>query len=211
MTANRRRMAVLAVCALLTAPAALAQTPVEEHQWARSTALFGAAGMVVAADDQSDAWAGGVAAWQAAPRFGIAASALWMDRAGPASGFSADVSAEVALTTTATGHRHYARLGVGLHRASFRTSAAGGDGWIPTFYRNRLAVPGRDGQAVFTDPALLAGYGVDVRIGERLAMRPDVHVSVTMADGRSNTMAFVGVQFGYRFPDNAVTPSRSPR
>lgn len=211
MTANRRRAVALAAWALLIAPPALAQTPVEEHQWSRTTALFGAAGMVVAADDQSDAWGGGVATWQAAPRFGVAASALWMDRAGPASGFSADVSAEVAMLTTATGHRHYVRLGVGLHRASFRTSAAAGEDWIPPFYRDRLANPARDGQAVFTDPTFLVGYGVDLRIGERFAMRPDLHVSVARADGRSNTMAFVGLQFGYRFMDNAVTPGRRAR
>jgi hypothetical protein len=211
MTANLRGMALAAAVVVLTAPAALAQTPVEQHPWSRSTALFGAAGLVVAADDQSDAWGGGVLAWQMAPRFGVAATALWMDRAGPASGFGADLSAEIALWTTPRGHRHYARLGVGLHRASFRTSAAGSREWIPAFYRDRLTAAPRDGEAVFTDPTILAGYGVDLRIGERFAMRPDVHVSVAMADGRANTMAFVGIQFGYRFNDNPVTPSRSPR
>jgi hypothetical protein len=211
MTANFRRMAAFAVAVLLMAPASWAQTPVEDHPWGRTTALFGAGGLVVAEDDQGDGWAGGVTSWQMSPRFGLALTALWIDRAGPAFGFGADLSAEIAVFTTAKGHRHFIRLGAGAHRASFDTDAVKGVDWIPPFYRDRLQAGTLDGEATFVDPTLVAGYGVDLRMGTHWALRPEVHVSLTLDGGRSNTMAFAGLQFGYRFTDNPVTPTRSPR
>jgi hypothetical protein len=208
MRANLRSALIgIALNACLT-PVAFAQAPPEEHPWARSTALFGSAGVSID-NDQGDAWAGGAFGWQVSPRLGVVVAATWVDRQGAADGFGADLSGEFAFAVLPGGTRHYLQVGVGAYRASFDTTNGQADS-IPAFYRDRISDP-RVGQVAFTDPTLVAGYGVELRMGRQWAARPSIAATFAMADGRVNPMVSAGVQFGYRFEDRQVTPSRRTR
>lgn len=75
---------------------------------------------------------------------------------------------------------------------------------MPQFYSMRLGTmmassDGRLGMRSFTDPMVSAGGGVNVRVSDRLTLRPDVRSLLVFGGGDTYTVTVLSVGLGYRF------------
>jgi hypothetical protein len=115
---------LIALIAAVMLPAtAQAQTPAPaQNESARNgmkaTSVVAEAGF---SNDSThnNGWLGGMALWQPTHRVGIAVSGRWIDAGNAASGFAADVSAELGLLSRSSPSVPYVRVGVGAYRATF--------------------------------------------------------------------------------------------
>lgn len=184
---------------VLASPAAAQNDPQPSGE--RGTELSALAGAGANATHTGAAFSG-IAGWQMTHWLTAEARGTWLARGAGAEAFEADLGVRTRL---ASAHRlaPFAGAGFGLYRASFEGATA----LAPSFYARRFGATGVGAvERAFTDPAFRFTAGVDVRTGGRLTLRPEVSALVARRDGRSETVALVGVGIGYRFEDHPVTP-----
>ena len=188
-----------------TAVAAAAQPPISGYQPPTRCTSLDVFGGVTTAESNVGGMAGGAAGWQASPWFGIEGNASWLDRPGSENGFSAAVNARLNLLSRRT-FLPFVKGGVGLYHASFDAA----DDAAASFYRERLDASAADlgTKRSFTDPALIAGGGVDIFLSRRVSLRPQGEAMFVMYKGDSRVMPAFTVHLAYHFEEHPITPSR---
>jgi hypothetical protein len=84
------------------------------------------------------------------------------------------------------------------------TAPRWGVGDLPAYFARRLGtlVVPADGtwpRRAFVDPAITAGVGFHVHMGEHLMLQPEARVWITVAEGDSRTAGVFSVMAGYSF------------
>lgn len=200
---------VVAAALLLSAvTGAAAQAPAWDH----GTSLAVSTG-AARADGTTGAAVGGSVSWELTTYFAIEGAGRWMDRGTAPGAYAGEVGARVGLGGTRDSAMPYVMVGVGAQRRAFDVHDQGEAAGMPEFYRRRLTLNGNavGAHQTFTDPALVAGAGVDVALTRTLALRPDVRALVVFGDGQRNTVVVATVSLAYRFDHRPVTPTRLPR
>lgn len=193
---------VLGVTAVTAAAQPPMKTPYEPTLRCASLNIFGG---VSTAESDAGGLAGGAAGWQITPRFGLEGDASWLDRPGSEAGFSAAIHARWSLVT---GWRAtpFVKAGGGLYHASFDVY----DDTVPAFYRDRLE--GGAGEAgsnrSFTDPAVIAGGGVDILLSRRVSLRPQADAMFVFDHGTSRVMPVFTLHLAFHFEEHPITPAR---
>jgi hypothetical protein len=157
------------------------------------------------ADSKAGGLAGGAAGWQLTPWFGLEGDAFWLDRPGSETGFSGNIHARWNLVT---GWRAtpFVKTGAGLYHASIE----GGDDTAPAFYRDRLEDRGSQvgSKHSFTDPAVIAGGGVDILLSRRISLRPQADAMVVFDHGTSRVMPALTLHLAFHFEEHPITSTR---
>ena len=191
---------------LITAVTAAAQPPLKTaYEPATHCSSLDVFGGVSSAESAAGGLAGAGAGWQITSWFGLAGEAFWVDRPGTETGFSAAVHTRWNLVR---GWRAmpFATIGAGFYRASFEV----GDNTVPAFYRDRLedGAVGVGANRAFTDPAMIAGGGVDILLSRRLSLRPQGDAMVILDHGRSRVMPAFTVHLAVHFDEHPITSLR---
>jgi hypothetical protein len=200
MSAMRLGAAVAMLVVWGAASPAGAQAPA--HDWSNCTSvnLFGG----VAADgDGAGGLAGGGAGWMVTPTFGLEGRAGWSSDVGGAEAFAASLVARFSPWKPRP-LVPFLKAGVGLYRAVFDSST----GEMPEFYRRRLTEADRrvSHSVTWTDPTLVAGAGFDAFASRRIAIRPEVDLSLALDGGHGYSVINAMVNIVYHFEDKRVTP-----
>ena len=190
----------------LTATTASAQTSSPllppPDTWTHGTTLSVFAGGAAGGHDTAGA-AGGAFGWELTPRTSLEGGGTWLDWGPGARGFTANMTAQVAVTT-ARPIVPFLSAGVGLYHATFNRA----DGMMPRFYQRRMAGPAGapSSTATFTDPSLAGGGGITMFVSRHWTLRPEVIATVVMRDSRSFVVTTGALRLAYHFEDHPVTP-----
>jgi len=191
--------AVTVVVVLLASRTAAGQTAAAE--WTRGSGVTVLGG--VGTDEAHTSWvAGGGFVWDVTPRLTVEATAVWLDRGPGAEGFSADIATLFSLAPPRQ-VVPFVKGGFGAYRAGFSIAQSP----VPAFYQPRveaLAGPFRS-TASFTDPMVVLGAGLRVRLSDRVAMRPEVDARLVFRDSRGHWLASAALRVSYSFEDRPVT------
>lgn len=171
---------------------------------ARGTELAILAGTASTAAETGPVVAG-IAEWQLSRWLSAEARGAWLRRGTGAEAFTADLSGVFNLVAQRS-VTPLVGFGFGLYHASFDGDAA----LRSNFYRRRAnASTGlTTTRRTFTDPVFRVAAGVDLFVGRRLSVRPEVSALLVVADGHRETTGLIGVRLGYRFEDRPITPVR---
>jgi len=195
----------IVLTAMLTLAAVIGAQPAQAQgisTWNRNWVIGASAGAASLSSDTQPTL-GAAVNWGLTPRIGIEASSTWMRR--PA----ADEALSVAMTSQVAVWRResltaFARAGVGAFVMTLNTNDD-----IPEFYRTRMAaLPSRSTRA-FTDPSVVIGAGVDVRMSRHVHLRPSADVVTVVRDRRTMTVIMTAVQVAYHFETHRITPARA--
>lgn len=194
-----------AVVLVVTSIVAAAQPPISSpyEPTLRCTSLSFFGGMATP-DSEAGGLLGGTAGWQITPRFALEVNAFWLDGPGSESGFSAALNGHVNILRRRTAVPFLA-AGIGVYRASLDAD----DAAASEFYHQRFkAGDALATRQTFTDPALIAGGGVDIALSPQLVLRPQGDVMLVVNDGKSRIVPMFTVHLAYRFHEHPITPSR---
>lgn len=178
-----------------------AQEVVRPGEWSRGTTLSGFAGMATDGD-HSGPVIGGVAGYEITPRLTIEGSGAWLAFGEGVDAFAGAIKLRARLSGRRTVDP-FVLGGVGFYRASFdRVSRVS-----PGFYRNRLKPSALAlGDVSFTDPALVAGAGVNIFVTRHFAIRPDVESFLVLRDGRTLAVTSLSLHAVFHIESHPVTP-----
>jgi hypothetical protein len=193
----------LATCLVLALATGVAAQPAAGDDWSRGTTINLFAG-AASASSTLGPLAGGAVGWEVTPRFGVEGSAAWLDRGRSAAAFAAALSAHLNLRRPRT-TVPFIMGGIGLYRVSFDVSRDA----IPDFYGRRLGAGETDlgPTRTFTDPALVAGAGVNVFATRKWAIRPQVQTMVVRRHSRSHPVTAVTLHVAYHLEEHPITPA----
>jgi hypothetical protein len=165
-------------------------------------------GGVASGGSDSGGLFGGAVGWEFTPWFGIEGDAAWLDRRGANEDFAATASLHVNLTGRRTAVP-FLKGGIGLYHARFANEAGVG----PEFYRRRLGnVQSTIGRSLtFTDPAIVAGGGVNLFLSRHVAVRPQVEAIMAVRGSRTHVVTAFTMHLAYHFEDHPITSSRTRR
>lgn len=194
-----------AVVLVATSVVAAAQPPIsapyEPTLRCTSLSFFGG---VATPESEAGGLLGGTAGWQISPRFALEGNAFWLDGPGSETGFSAAFNSHVNLLRRRTAVLFLA-AGIGVYRASLDAD----DAAASEFYRERFkAGDALATRQTFTDPAFIAGGGVDIFLSPQLVLRPQGDVMFVVNDGKSRMVPVCTVHLAYHFHEHPITPSR---
>jgi len=201
------RSTMRCLCALLAIGAfcasAMAQSASDASLNGGATTLTAFAG-ASAGDSSVQPVLGAGAGWRVTPRVSVEGTGLWASARSGGSAFAAAVKSEVALTSSQRASP-FVQAGIGLYRARFDDV----DRPIPSFYRRRLAESSSTAgaQVTFTDPTVVFGGGVNIRLNRRLTTRPDIESQVAVRSSHTYVMTTVRIHLVYYFENHPVTPS----
>jgi hypothetical protein len=154
------------------------------------------------ADEHNGPALGGVMGYEITPRLTIEGSGSWIAFDEGASAFAGALKLRARLWGQRTVDP-FVSGGVGFYRATFEHASQP----VPGFYRRRLLmsaiVPDR---VSFTDPALVAGAGLNIFVTRHFAMRPDVETFIVLRDGHSHVVTTLSVHAVFHFESHPVTP-----
>jgi hypothetical protein len=187
---------------------ASAQTEPQASVWRHGTTASGIAAFATDGPRSGPAL-GGAVGWEITPRIALEGDAAWLRFGAGLSAFSASLKGRVRFFGTRPLDPFF-EAGVGLYRASVSTNTTEP---VPAFYQRRLReglAPGASG-TTFTDPALVAGGGVNIHINRQFALRPVVDMTLVLGNGDRYVVTTVGVQAVVHFEDHPVTPSIARR
>jgi hypothetical protein len=204
--ANLMRVGLAALLVSACAGQATAQSDPPAHPWSHGTTLNVSMG-VARLDGHARPLLGTSIGWEMTPALAIEGSGYWVDRSGQRGDFAAAMKLHAALPITRP-VVPFAVAGFGLYRASFDPAGTG----IPQFYRNRMVANGMGTGPlnVFTDPAWIAGGGLDVFVSRHVSVRPDVEVTFVRRNGGTYVVPIGALHVAYHFEDHPITPSRRP-
>jgi hypothetical protein len=191
----------LALAALLAIPQGAAA------QSLSSTSLnecwgIGIASGVSSVSSGSAATFGAAVRWDVSPRVGIEAGSSWINLSGRDDAVAVAIAAEINLTRRRA-VMPFVRGGVGAY---VMTVGAAAD--APEFYARRLRGMTARSQYTFTDPSLVVGSGVNLRVSRQIDLRPMVDLVTVVRDGRTHRVTTATVQLAYRFETARITPVR---
>jgi Outer membrane protein beta-barrel domain len=210
---HTRHLALAALLVLAASATAAAQPTQAAYPPGHGTTLNGFGG-VATASSEPGALFGGAVGWEITPWFGIEGNASWLDRPAGEEGFTAAASALVNLTGRQT-VVPFVKGGFGLYRASF----ADADHVTPEFYRQRLGEGGSSlatpqaftdpsgTRQTFTDPAFVAGGGLNLFLSRHVALRPQIEAIIVTRDSRSHVVTAFTLHLAYHFEEHPITPS----
>jgi len=181
--------------------AASAQEVIRSGEWSRGTTLSGFAGMAMDSEHNGPAL-GGVIGYEVTPRLTIEGSGSWIEFGDGANAFAGAVKLRARLWGQRTVDP-FVTGGVGFYRASFdRPSNVS-----PGFYQRRLPMPlGAPGDTSFTDPALVAGAGMNIFVSRHFAVRPDAETFIVFRDRRSHVVTTLSLHAVFHIESHPVTP-----
>jgi hypothetical protein len=195
---------VTAAVLVITASTAAAQPPMkaayEPSTRCSSLAVYGG---VSTAESDAGGLVGGTAGFQITPRFALEGEAFWLDRPGSESGFSGALNARWTLVRKWRA-MPFVKAGAGLYHASFAVD----DDTVPPFYRDRIATAEVGTQRSFTDPAVIAGGGVDIHLSRRVSLRPQGDAMWVFDHGTSRIMPAFTLHLAFHFDEHPITSSR---
>lgn len=191
-------LSMTAVLVLLCAPPRVVAQG-DGNPWHEGTMLSGIVG--VGRESGANPLIGGSIAWEMVPHLAIEGRGTWLRIGDGAGAFAASVAARVPLRP---GRRvvPFVSGGVGLHRATFDSTAARG---VPAFFRRRMTASGAH---TFDDFAVFASAGTDVYVTTHLAIRPEISTFVVRGPSSWRAVPAVGLHLAYHFENHFVTPSR---
>lgn len=200
----------LTATVLLALPsAALAQsTSPIEYDWTRRLAMNGFGGVASGAVDPSPTFGAGVG-WGIAPRWTLEGSGTWFARPDGVETFAASLTAQVSLARRMPA-LPYLKAGVGVYLASYDLSRV----TPPRFYQRRLGPggPGTGTRHEFRDPSIVLGGGVNVLVGRRFGIRPEVETTIVLRGGHAHVVTAGLLRLAYHFETHQITPvSRTAR
>jgi hypothetical protein len=158
-------------------------------------------GGISSAESNAGGLVGAAAGWQITSRFGFEVDASWIDRAASEAGFAAGLHARWTLVSGSRA-APFLKTGGGLYHASFET----GDDTVPAFYRDRLG--DNDVGLSFTDPALIAGGGLDLLVSRRISLRPEANAMFVFDHGTSRVMPAFTLHLTFHFEEYPISPAR---
>jgi len=168
--------------------------------WEQGTtlALFGGTGV---SGSHAGGAAGAAVGWELLPYLTIEGSGTWIADRGDTDGFAGLIGTRVGLLPRGT-VVPFVSAAVGVYRASFHANPD-----LPGFYGRRIgATIGPRSQHVFDDFLVALGGGTDVWLARHIALRPDVRVMLTRAEGDTRPITVIGVHLAYHFENHPVTP-----
>ena len=184
---------------MICASSLRAQTVDVPNVWSHGTRLAVSAGTSSGSSDTGVA-VGPAIAWEITPRLSIEGIAVWLDRKDAAMTFAAALMAEVNLGPPYK-VGPFVEAGFGLYRSSFDARRE----TMPSFYRDRMTA---GSGAVFTDPAVVLGGGVNLFAARHIAVRPQVDVFIVARDSQQYAVYTASVQIAYHFENHPITPQR---
>jgi hypothetical protein len=197
----------IVITAMLTLATVIGAQPAQAQgisTWNRDWVVGASAGAASLPSDTTLAL-GAAVNWGLTPRIGIEASSTWLRRPGTDEAVAVAITSQVAVwrreAVTA-----FARGGVGAFVMTLNT----GDE-IPEFYRARMASLPPGSTRAFTDPSVVIGAGVDLRMSRHLHLRPTVDFVTAVRDRRTMTVMMTAVQVAYHFETHRITPQRAGR
>jgi hypothetical protein len=209
-----RVVETLILLGLIAAPAS--GQPATPGEWHRATTLQAVAGGAFGSSDQGGMF-GGSAGWTLTPRIAVEASGEWFTFTQGYDAFAGSLVLSARLPT-ATRANPFVRTGLGMYMASFDggcgpsfVTAAGAceDANLPSFYRRRWSQ--RDwgeGGRTFTDPSVIVGGGVDVKLSRRFVLRPAVDARIVFGERQAHVVTSATVGAVFLFEHHPVTPLR---
>ena len=181
--------------------AASAQEVVRPDEWSRGTTLSGFVGMGMDSKHNGPA-IGGVIGYEVTPRLTIEGSGSWLEFGEGAHAFAGAVKLRARLWGQRTVDP-FLTGGVGFYRASFDRSS----NVSPGFYQRRLRMPvSAPGDTSFTDPALVAGAGMNIFVTRHFAVRPDVETFMVLRDRRRHVVTTLSLHAVFHIESHPVTP-----
>jgi hypothetical protein len=175
-----------------------------EYDWTRRVTMNGFGGVASGASDPSAVFGAGVG-WGIAPRWTLEGSGAWFAREAGAESFGASLTAQVSL-----GRRlpalPYLKAGIGMYLTSFDLSRT----TPPEFYRRRIGPggPATGPRHEFRDPSIVLGGGVNVLVGRRIGIRPEVETTVVVRGGHAHAVTAGLLRIAYHFETHQITPAR---
>jgi len=198
---NPRAIAgILTSVLVLLASVASAQSSAE-RPWGPGTTLSVFVG--AASPDSGLAGAAGASVgWEWKPYLALEGSGTWIGEAAGQHQFAAMLGPRVSLFAPRTVVPSIF-AGVGMLRASVDVRNPD----LPSFYAARSTTEGRNTE-VFEDLALAVGAGVDIFLGNHLAIRPDVRLLFVRSDIAHIVMPMFGAHVTYHFEPHPYLPHR---
>jgi hypothetical protein len=192
------------VIGLVTAaagPASAQDEVVRPGEWSRGTTLSGFAGMAMDSKHNGPA-IGGVIGYEVTPRLTIEGGGSWFEFGDGASAFAGSIKLRARLWGQRTVDP-FLTGGVGFYRASFDRAS----NVAPGFYQRRMRMPATGlGDTSFTDPALVAGAGMNIFVTRHFAVRPDVETLIVLRDRRSHVVTTLSLHAVFHIESHPVTP-----
>jgi hypothetical protein len=185
---------------LTLASAAAAQEVVRPGEWSRGTTLSGFAGLATDGDHSGPSF-GGVAGWEISPRLTIEGSGAWLDFGDGVDAFAGAIKLRARLSGRRTVDP-FVLGGIGFYRATFDSPAR----VAPRFYGRRLGMPATPGDTTFTDPALVAGAGLNIFVSRHFAVRPDVESFIVFRGRHRLIVTSVALHAVFHIESHPVTP-----
>ena len=196
---------LLAVTLALPAASASAQTAAREPVDFRHATTLGITGGGAVDGEQAGPAAGALLGWQLSPRIGIEGFGRWFARDHDSNAFAAALTVQANVASLGTASM-FVNGGFGMYYVDFGSSAMGS---MPEFYRRRMSdehapVSGRS----FTDPAIVAGGGLQFALSRHVILRPSIDTTIVPAQSRYHFVTTFAVSLAYRFEQHPVTSSR---
>lgn len=196
-------LAVLGLASTAFAQGGQRPSPTTPTDWSHGSTLALFAGSAVS-DGHSAGLAGAAIGWELTPRWSIEGTGEWQEWGRDPDGFGASVTTHYGLWRT---HNLMPTVlgGVGVFRASFDEP----DGALPAFYSTRVSAQRRLGAGVtFTDPSVIAGFGLAAFVSRHWSLQPDLRAVVVTRHDHAYTRTTFTVRVVYHFEDHPVTPSK---
>jgi hypothetical protein len=188
-----------------SAPSVSAQTSAREPLDFRHATTLGISGGAAVDGEQAGAAAGALLGWQLSPRLAIEGFGRWFNRDHDSSAFAAAFTVQANVVSAGTTGM-FVTGGFGMYYVDFGPAAMTS---MPDFYRRRMSeehapVSGRS----FTDPAIVAGGGVQFAVSRHVILRPYIDATIVPAQSRYHVVTTFAVSLAYRFEQHPVTSDR---
>ena len=200
----RRAALTAAALTVLTVPASAQDLPRNDWHQGSALSLFGG---IATPDGGSGPAVGGTITWEATPRLGLDAGAVWL-RGGPHDdAIAGTVGARYALTGSRP-WRPYLSAGAGVYRATFDDDDTRG---MPGFYHSRMMQapsPAFGPRRTFSDFAMRVGGGAEFFASRHISIRPEAQFVIAIRRPDTHVVPIFGVHLVYHFESHPITPAR---
>jgi hypothetical protein len=200
----RRVVVSVSFLMLMAAAAASAQTAREPIDFRHATTL-GVSGGGAVDGEQTGPVAGAILGWQVSPRVAIEGSGRWFNRDHGSDAFAAAFTVQSNIMAR-RGSSLFVTGGLGMYHVDFGPASQMS---MPEFYRRRMSA-GHAPVSVtsFTDPAVVAGGGLQFAVSRHVILRPSVDTMIVPAQSRYHFVITIAFSLAYRFEQHPVTAVR---
>jgi hypothetical protein len=193
---------VALILGLLPLAVSAQEIPPGCEDFRHATMLSGSVG-VSADSERGGVSSAGIIGWQLTPRMAIAGGGEYFDRGTGTNAFATVFRLQFDLPASSR-VRPLVEAGGGWYRATFTLPTTV---QVPDFYRRRMQDVGLPAVMTFTDPLLMGGAGINLRVTRDFSVRPGLEALFVYRNGRNYVMTTGSLMFVYRFEEHPVTPS----